>query len=202
MDVTNSRPPGQVRLGGCFKTCCRQIRWHGFTLIELLAAIAISSILFGISLPKFASILDTNRLTSQINLLSAAMAYTRSVAILHNQAAVICKSANGTDCDTKAKWENGWIIYFDRDGNRKLETKNGDQILRVHGSLTASTLRYKAFGPRGYIAYQADGFTQTNGTFTLCLKNKPKIKKALILSKSGRLRVSQTGYGGKPLKCP
>ncbi len=202
MDVTDSRPPEPCGSGGYFNQYHKRSANIGFTLIELLVALAITAILFGIGLPGISSILATNRLTTHINLLSAAMAYTRSVAVLHNQAAIICKSSNGQDCDVKAKWENGWIIYFDKDGDRTLNTEKGDEVLRVQSALTATTLRYKAFGPRGYIAYQADGFTETNGTFTLCIKNRPKIKKALILSKSGRLRVSQTGYAGKPLKCP
>jgi len=202
MDVTDSRSLGQWCPRECFKHNRLISTDKGFTLIELLVALALASILFGMGLPGVSSVMATNRLTSQINLLSGAMAYTRSVAIQRNQAAVICKSTNGIECNTKAKWEDGWLIYIDNDGNRKLETDKGDVILRAQSPLMATTLRYKAFGPRGYIAYQPDGFTQTNGTFTLCVNNKPDIKKALILSKSGRLRVSKTGYGGKPLKCP
>ena len=134
--------------------------------------------------------------------LFSSISTRKNIAIQRNQAAVICKSTNGLECNTKAKWEDGWLIYIDNDGNRKLETDKEDVILRVQSPLMATTLRYKAFGPRGYIAYQPDGFTQTNGTFTICVNNKPDLKKALILSKSGRLRVSKTGYGGKPLKCP
>ena len=202
MDVTDSHSLGQWCPRECFKYRYPISADKGFTLIELLVALAIASILFGIGLPGVSSVMATSRLTSQINLLSGSMAYTRSVAVQRNQAAVICKSSNGIECDVKAKWEDGWLIYIDNDGDRKLATDKGDKILRVQSPLTATTLRYKAFGPRGYIAYQPDGFTQTNGTFTLCVKNKSELKKALILSKSGRLRVSKTGPGGKPLKCP
>jgi len=202
MDVIDSSSPGQCCPRGYFKDDGPILTAKGVTLIELLVALAISSILFGIALPGISSVMATNRLTSQINLLSASIAYTRSIAIKRNQTAVICKSTNGVECNVKAKWEDGWLIYVDSDGDRTLDTDMGDQVLHVQAALTATTLRYKAFGPRGYIAYRPDGFTLTNGTFTLCVKDKPEIKKALILSKSGRLRVSLTGYAGKPLKCP
>ena len=202
MDVTDSRSLGQWCPRECFKYRYPISADKGFTLIELLAALAIASILFGIGLPGVSSVMATNRLTSQINLLSGAVAYTRSVAIQNNQAAIICKSSNGTECNVKAKWEDGWLIYVDKDDDRVLDTDKGDMVLRIQAPLIATTLRYKAFGPRGYIAYQPDGFTQTNGTFTLCSKGKPELKKALILSKTGRLRVSNTGYANKPLKCP
>lgn len=202
MDVTDSRSLGRWCPGECFQASCQTFTASGFTLIELLIALAVVTILFGVSFPGASSIIASNHLTSQVNLLSGAVAYTRSLAIQRNQAAIICKTSDGATCDTKAKWEDGWLIYLDKDDDRILDTDNGDEVLRIQSPLMGTTLRYKAFGPRGYIAYQPSGFTQTNGTFTLCVKNQQKLKKALILSKSGRLRVSSTGYGGKPLKCP
>ena len=178
MDVTNSHPPGQYCSGGYFTPYTSASSSKGLTLIELLVVLAIASILFGMTLPGISSILATNRLTSQINLLSGAMAYTRSVAILHNQAAVICKSLDGQNCDTKAKWEDGWIIYFDKDGDRTLDTNNGDEILRIQAALTATTLRYKAFGPRGYIAYQGRWLYPDQRHFYSLCKKQAKDKKS------------------------
>ena len=132
--------------------------------------------------------------------MSGAISYTRSAAVQRNQMVVICKSPDGEKCSTKGHWEGGWLIYVDENDNR--ERDEDERRLSVQRALPHTTLRYRAFGSRHYIAYRPDGFTQTNGTFTLCARQTPELKKALILTKSGRLRVSPYAPGGKPLKCP
>jgi len=172
----------------------------GFTLFELLFSLAISAIVLGLGVPFMGNLLDANRVAGQVNALRGALALTRSEAIRRNQQVVLCKSADGLHCGTRQDWSSGWMVYVDRNQNHRREDQ--EPVVLIHGAVShGHTVKYHGFGSHNYITYHPTGFTQMNGTFEICATNAPDFSKALILMKTGRVRLSKTRPDGSPLKC-
>ena len=173
---------------------------RGVTLLEILVTMGISSIIFGLTIPAMANLISQNRISTQVNHLRASLDLTRSVAIKENEHAVICKSDDGEKCSRTGEWSQGWIIFVDDNHNRR--RSEDERLVLAQGPLPEGTqLNYRAFGSRHYVAYRPMGFTKTNGTFTICNPAVPDRAKALILTKTGRVRLSDTLPGSKPIKC-
>jgi type IV fimbrial biogenesis protein FimT len=178
-----------------------RIRSNGFSFIELTITIATSAVLFGIAVPALSALLSSNHLSTQVNDLSGALSLSRSHAIKSNRQVVICKSGDTRHCDRDAQWGDGWIVYEDR--NRDRHRENNEPLIEVNqGFHGKTTLKYRAFGSRNYIAFRPSGVTRTNGTFIFCVPRHGDLHRALILSKTGRVRVSETRANGDPLRCP
>lgn len=172
----------------------------GITLLETLVTAAVSSILFGLAIPFTGNLIAENRVSGQINMLSSSLALTRSEAITRQQDVVICKSADQISCTRQGEWTQGYIVFVD--ANRDRERNAEELLLHIHEQLPENiVLDYRAFGSRHYLAYQSTGLTMTNGTFTFCNQNVPERSKALIITKTGRVRLSETRADGNPLAC-
>jgi len=171
---------------------------RGLTLIELMSSIAIVAILVAVGFPFVGHFYTSQRITSQVNILSAGLALTRSAAIKRNQHVVLCKSPDGSHCQrTGASWQEGWLVFVDMDHDRK--RGQAERILYINGPFAEGlTLKYAAFGSRHYVAYRPSGFTRTNGTFTLCDPRYPESAKVM---KTGRVRASSVKSDGSPLDC-
>jgi type IV fimbrial biogenesis protein FimT len=173
---------------------------EGMTLLDLIISLSITVVMLGIAVPGTSTFITANRIAGQVNDLSSAIALTRSEAIRRNQHVVICKSADGNSCTRSGRWDIGWLVYVDANMNRKWDSKK--RVLHVQGKVPDGyTIRYSAFGSRHYVAYRPTGHTRTNGTFYICKPKEMKRSRALILTKSGRVRLSKTRANGEPITC-
>ncbi|HEB86641.1 MAG TPA: hypothetical protein ENI68_06460 [Gammaproteobacteria bacterium] len=174
---------------------------QGTSLMDVLMTLTIASLLLGIGIPGFQSYLASSQLVSSTNLLSGSLALARSEAVKRNRHVVICKSRDQQNCTTAGSWRQGWIIFEDRLPNRERD-ENEPLIFAKSRLPDALRLDYAAFRSSNFIAFRATGITKTNGTFTLCYHQDAHSARALILSKSGRVRFSRTRADGRPLRCP
>ena len=171
----------------------------GFTLVELLSTVMIVLIIFGVGIPVLKATVTTNRLANSINALAGTLAYTRSEAIRRNQHVVVCKSNTGTECTRESDWRLGWLVYVDMNQNRALD--EAETILGTHSLAEKIQVDYRAFGSRHYLVYRPSGTTRTNGTFTFCDPAYPESARALIITKTGRARLSNVQADGSALDC-
>ncbi len=202
MDVTSfaSRGKHSTRHGTFLYATRNQRLTAGFSLLELLSTIAIISLVLGLAVPSLKAVLISNRVTNSINALAGSLAYTRSEAVKRNRDVVICKSlANANRCTREGDWRNGWLIYVDINQNRALD--EAEPILGIHNLGQDIQLEYRAFGSRHYLVYRPTGMTRTNGTFTFCDPDYPDTARALIVTKTGRPRLSKVKSNGDPLDC-
>lgn len=200
MDVSihPSRDGQEVRHGVIKSRPFQKLK--GFSLIELLVTITLIAIAISIGVPGYQSLISSNRLTASINQLRGALALTRSEAVHRNQHVAICHSLDGSQCSRRGNWSDGWIIFVDK--NRDKFIDETDEIINIYQTINKSvSINYRAFGSRHYVVYRPSGFTLTNGTFTVCSPKNTTLKKALILTKSGRVRLSKVQDDGKELEC-
>ncbi len=174
---------------------------RGLTLLELIISVAITTIMIGITVPVTGNIISTNRISGQVNELRGGLALTRSEAIRRNQHVVICKSIDGNACSKRGRWDMGWIVYADENRNRKRDDDEEIILIRNRNN-TGYRIDYRAFGSKNYVAYRPTGFTKTNGTFIVCNAQNANYARALILTKTGRVRLSKTRAAGEPIVCP
>ena len=181
------------------KSFCPQT---GFTLAELMISLAIGAILTTMAVPAFSTMVEENRMMTHIYELIGHINYTRSTAVTSARQVVICKSDDGSSCDSDAAWDDGWIIFMDTSLN--LQRDSDEPLLRVKQSTGGGgSIDFGAFASEDYLAFQPTGMLKKgNGTFTFCSRHNDIAPRAVIISKPGRIRISRTKPDGTQLKCP
>lgn len=168
----------------------------GFTLIELVVTLSIICILAGVAMPSLATFVERQRTSAAITSLTTHMALARMAAISRNRRAVLCPSADGTQCEPGTDWSHGWMLFLDDDGNRKPD-KN-DEILRVDLEPTSRHLRVVSTTGRPQLRYLPDGRSAgSNLTISIC--NQQQLLGKVIVNNIGRPRSE---LPKEPTPCP
>jgi type IV fimbrial biogenesis protein FimT len=183
--------------GGCFRLRLKQ---GGYSLYDMIVTSTVASVL-GVGAMGVTGLVQDTRMTAGVNQLMTGLSLARSEAIKRRSAVTLCASTTSTECQGTRKWHDGWIMFWDPNGNGRLEP--GESILRVQESPAIKSLHLGAWGPGTgqWITYEADGTTKQNGTFTFCDSRGAAKAKAVILLGTGRPRVSTFNASGNSLDC-
>ncbi len=178
-------------------TC--HFRSKGFSLIELVTSLAVSAALLTVGIPAYRKLISVNRLTSEINLFIRHIHIGRSAATKSDEEVILCPSADGQHCTRRPVWNIGYMVYADRNENRRHDPD--EPVLRRHTpahddiAITSSIYRRR-------ILFQRDGSTPgSNPTIVFCDLSGNAPPRAIIVSNTGRPRVSRTRANGKALVC-
>lgn len=176
-------------------------RYAGFTLLELISVLSIAAITLLLVVPGFFSLIRSNRLDAQANHFIAAVNLARSEAIKKNKTVLIC-ARQGNTCSGQDSWQEGWIVFVDRDRDNIVDQ---NETIQWFEPLTQGySLRPNFSLPA--LMFQGDGSVrQISGalpmrTFTLCspdaaadLVNRSR---EIVMSRSGRM-ILRPGREGK-----
>jgi type IV fimbrial biogenesis protein FimT len=174
------------------------LRQRGFTLLEFMSSMSIAAVLTTTAVPAFNGLIQRSRITTEINTFVSHLHYARSEAVKRGSRVVICLSTDGLNCSSTEGWHKGWITFADTNANRELNT---DEAL-LHVEMGEENGVEITSGQRRRVVYQSTGFSPgTNGTYTFCNPDHPEWAKAVILSNSGRPRLSETAPDGSALDC-
>lgn len=181
---------------------CLRRSQPGFSLVEIMIVLAIVSILGITALPSLQTMVHRNRVASEVNHFLSQLHLARSEAIKQGTRIVICQSPDAQTCARTSGWEQGWIIFKDNNLNRQHD--DGELLLRTDRALS-STIRIStgaSLHSRRTIVYQATGLAPgSTATFTFCSPGAPDLARAIILSNTGRPRLSATRADGSTIKC-
>lgn len=172
----------------------------GFSLVEMLIVLAMVGILSGYALPSFSKLVNSNHQNTVLMQLFSHHQLARSEAIKQNQSIILCKSDNSRQCTPSAQWHKGWIIFADIDNNKQLNDTE-QLIYSFQNENPALSLSYRGFGSHNYVRYYPDGRSSTNGSFILCTPEGDITARSLIISRTGRTRLSSRSASGGALKC-
>lgn len=171
-------------------------RMRGFTLIELAIVVAIVGTMVSMAVPSLTRLSDSVRLTGASNSLLSSLRLARSEARKRGDRVLMCKSADGVACTTAGGWEQGWILFQDRNASGALD--EGDTVIQVQQSLGG---RLSITGNRpvaSAIAYSPIGVSRAvsgamlAGTITLCRPSlEPVAARQIVISSGGRPRVKR-----------
>ena len=173
-------------------------RQRGYTLTELVFTVAIAAGLLGWGLPAFRDLQRNSARTGQVNQFIQAVYLARSEAIKRNGVVSLCPSLDGAWCaPAGTAWQSGWIVFVNLDRDSPAVRESGEELLRVYapwpgGQVNANrtTLSFRAFGQSGVTA-----------TFTFFDERGPAAARAVIISQTGRPRVSDRSASNTPLTC-
>lgn len=175
----------------------------GFTLLELIVTISIAGILMAMAIPSFKDMIRNSRLTTYANEMVTSLNLARSEAVKRGVTVTVRKNTSASGCTT-SYWNNcGWNVFVDDGAGTAVNKDNGtldtgEQVLRSYPVLPATyTLAGTSPSFVNYISYQADGTSNTNGSFVICDNSdndelpQPYTSKLIIISKVGRIRMAR-----------
>jgi type IV fimbrial biogenesis protein FimT len=162
----------------------------------MMVAMAVMAVLITLSVVFAQATLDSMKLSSFANTFLAQMQLARSEAIKRNRPVAICKSGDGAGCMADGGWEQGWIVFHDRNNNGLRESD--EELVHRVGALPAgfrlvgnvSVARYVSFHPTGGTRSVSGSFQA--GTLTVC-RASPETSEArqIVISAVGRPRVQK-----------
>jgi type IV fimbrial biogenesis protein FimT len=166
------------------------MRNRGFTLSELLVAVAITALLLALAAPGFARQRGTAALRGASNQTLAALQLARRLALARGQSVTVCPSADGVVCGIDG---NEWLLFVNAAGGTDARRDGADELLQ-RWTLPAGVV---VSGTRGYAAFQPRPGAAMTVTFEFCHHAAPATL-AIVVSQSGRPRVSRHGGGCAP----
>lgn len=163
-------------------------RQCAFSLFELLITLSIMSILLLIAFPLSKIFFDHSREQVLQSQLLHAIQVARDEARVRGVAVVLCKSKDQRRCS--GDWINGQIVFMDK--NQDGIVHDPSQILMVFqlGS-QQGILHWRSFPVfRDYLLFLPSGFPRNdNGTFWYCPASAHLPAWAIVIAKSGRVRI-------------
>lgn len=161
----------------------------GFTLLELLLALSLAAVFVTAVAGFQADWKQRHQLNEQAGALAAAVRFARSYAMVSGARTVVCKSAGGDACGGDG-YESGWLIFAENAATKNGKPDTGERRLRVRRNTRAAgvTIRSNTFA--NYIAYDARGRSNRAGRFVACVDGAVRGARALVVSRTGRLRFA------------
>ncbi len=170
---------------------------RGMSLWELMLTLALVSVLLGLAVPSFEDVVLDNRRAADVNMLVGSIQLARNESIKRARPVVLCKTRDPTTCAGEGvHWEHGWMVFANEDDDSPVVRDPDEPLLRAHQPAIAGTIR----GNRGTFHFRPGFWRSTNGTITFCDRRGAAKARAVIISYTGRPRVSDTGPG-RPLVC-
>ena len=127
----------------------------GFTLIELLTAVVLLGALLMTAPAAYADWIAAQQLANHTRYFADTLQLARSEAIKHGFRVNVCKSSDGRQCDARAGWESGWIMFVDQ--NRDGEVEDEEQIIRREGHAPDGVTVTANHPVADYVSYTALG---------------------------------------------
>lgn len=172
------------------------MRMRGFTLIEAVVVLSLLATLVATAVTTVGDVVAGMRLANVSNDVLQQLHLARSEAIKRNTRVALCKSADGASCAARGRWEQGWVLFQDRNNNGSRD--EGEDLLQNVPPLPPGYLllansplaRYVSYGPYGESKMTSGAFQA--GTFTVCRASAgPGEGRQIIINAGGRPRVKK-----------
>jgi type IV fimbrial biogenesis protein FimT len=171
---------------------------RGFSLLEFLFVVLIITVALTAGIPSLKWLTLDARLTADVNALVTSIQLARSESAKRSLPVVVCKTSDRQICgDSSVHFEQGWMVFVDEDGDNPPALDPEEQLLfvyqpRIIGAIRSNRPRY---------TFRPHFSRSTNGTITFCDQRGADAARAVIVSYTGRPRVSDRGPGGRSLVC-
>ena len=169
----------------------------GYSLYELIITISVVAVVMSLGVPSFGKMVADHRLRVEVNALFHAVHLARKESVVRRRAVTLCPAADGENCDPGFDWSGGWMMFVNLDRDAPATRDVREPVLQrfsvgSHNQVTAN---------RHSFSFRTTELRATNGTFIFCDKARRAEPRALVVSYTGRPRVSRHNSRGKPYQC-
>lgn len=164
----------------------------------MLAVIGVAAVLAVAAAPLLRDFLLEARMIGAVNALVHTVQFARHAAHLQQRDVTICRRAASMQCAANGNWSGGWIAFANLDRDDPPVVDAGETILQVASPqpLASITSNRRAYVLRPF------SLRATNGTVIFCDERGAAAARAVIVSYTGRPRVSRRDSSGRALTCP
>jgi type IV fimbrial biogenesis protein FimT len=159
---------------------------------------SLITLVLTLGIPSFGNLLANHRLRIEVDHLFHAIHQARKESIVRRRAMTLCPATAERVCAETGDWSSGWMLFINKDRDWPAQ-RDADEPL----------VRYEPVDPRIRVVANRRSFTlratelrATNGTFRFCTRSGRGKSRALIVSYTGRPRVSYEDSRGQPWECP
>jgi type IV fimbrial biogenesis protein FimT len=173
---------------------------RGVTLIELLCTISIVAILSVVAVPQLGQMQRAAARRVAVNDFLHTLFLARYKSILLNDVVSVCRSHDGATCDNKeGNWQDGWIVFQNTDRDQPADRDVNEEIFYRHDRWQGGTITSN----RASFSFRPSSQSDVNGTMVFCqLHGTPSDARAIIISHTGRPRISTRDANNQELQCP
>ena len=171
---------------------------RGFSLYELLMTMALAALVLTLGIPSFSGIVANHRLKVEVNALFHAVHLARKGSVVRRRAIALCPSSDGEECEPDFDWSIGWMMFVNTDRDHPVVRDEDEAILNYHR--VDQNARIKS--NRKTFTLRSTELRATNGTLVFCDRQGRANPRALVISYTGRPRVTRTDRRGEPYQCP
>ena len=170
--------------------------FSGVTLLELLLVMSIVAVLLTSAIPSFHEMIMNSRRTTAINEMVGTIQFARGEAAKRNREVVLCPSGGGRQC-TADPWNLGWLVFANLDQDSPARLDADEPLLFVKPARKGLKINANRLAFR----FRPLGVRSVNGTITFCDSRGAQSARALIISYTGRPRVSARDASNQRLQC-
>lgn len=162
----------------------------GYSLLELLIATAVLSVLLALAIPTVSGWRERQQLQSLQTGLFQLTSKARYFAMTGQSRVTLCSLTSQGQC--QQSWTESITSFTDSNGNRRLDP--GEEILSTLYLPTSFSLYWRGMLPNNSIHFSSQGVTfVSNGTMSLCPAKSGSRTGTMVISRQGRIKVSQDG---------
>lgn len=169
----------------------------GYSLYELVTTLALAALILTIGLPSFGSLVADKRLRAETDALFHAFHLARKASIATRRTVSLCPAPAGTVCVPGTDWSTGWILFVNTDRDDPPQVDAGEAVLATH----AVDERVRIVANRRGFTLRSTHLRATNGTLVVCDRAARAAARAVVVSYTGRPRVSRENGRGDPYGC-
>ena len=169
----------------------------GYSLYELIMTLALAALILTLGLPSFGSLVADKRLRVETDALFHAVHVARKSSIVRRRVVSLCPSLDGASCNPGYDWSDGWIVFANVDRDDPPEVDENEPIISRHA--VDDTVQILA-NRRGF-TLRSTHLRATNGTLVVCDRAGRARSRAVVISYTGRPRVTPTNSSGDDYQC-
>jgi len=169
---------------------------RGFTLIEMMLGLAVLAVLALAALPGLRGYLQDCRRTATVNALAHAVHSARQLAGVLGRNVVLCPTRDGADCSGALDWSG--LLVLRTDEAAAFDPEPAPRFIRLAVERSQQSVRSN----RDAIRFTPLTPAASTATLTVCDARGPRSARAVIVSRSGRPRISDRDAAGRFLVCP
>jgi type IV fimbrial biogenesis protein FimT len=161
----------------------------GHTLPELVTMLGIAAVLAAAAVPTFSSLLLDSRRNAAVTTAVHAANFARQFSATRGETIELCGSDDERACSGREDWTAGLLV--------RAATGDHLRFLPLAGETGTPTVRSN----RAIVRFEGGSGYASPVTLAICDRRGANAARAVIVSRSGRPRVSTRSASGEALAC-